>query len=267
MRNLTISIAALGLLAGSLRAQANEEFDKLQQEYEQAQQKWMEKIQKQAEENPTKMMNMFSSPAGDFLPRFRKLAEANAGTSQAIPALAWIIQNGMMAGAMPFTMGGGKQTDAQWAFDTLDKHHAADPAIKDALGDGLRYAIMDQEKLRAFCEKVRKDNPDKQANGRATLMLAQSLYDGPLFMLPGFSVNEEKQKADRQKAGSLFRLVAKDLAGTEEADEAGRYIYELENLQIGMKAPEIIGQDPEGKDIKLSQFKGQVVVLDFWGFW
>ena len=91
--------------------------------------------------------------------------------------------------------------------------------------------------------------------------------DHRLIKLPGFTVNEEKQKTDRHRAGELFRSVVKDLDGTEQAGEAGRYIYELENLQIGMKAPEFLGQDVAGKEIKLSQFKGQVVVLDFWGFW
>ncbi len=266
MRKLTVSIAALGLLAGSLGALADEEFDKLQKEYEQAQQEWMEGIEKQSAENPQKMFDMSGNPAGEFLPRFRKLAEAHAGKSEAIPPLAWIVENGMMAGTMLFGMG-GRQSDPQWAFEVLSENHAADPAIKDAIGDGLRFAIMDQEQLRKFCEKVREVNPDKQAKGRATLLLAKSLYDGPLIMLPGFSVNKEKQKADRQRAGEFFRSVVKDLGGTEEAEEAGRYIYELEHLQLGMKAPEILGQDVESKEIKLSQFKGQVVVLDFWGFW
>ena len=60
MRKLTVSIVALGLLAGSLSALADEEFDKLQKEYEQAQQEWMEGIQKQVAENPQKMIDMFS---------------------------------------------------------------------------------------------------------------------------------------------------------------------------------------------------------------
>ncbi len=36
---------------------------------------------------------------------------------------------------------------------------------------------------------------------------------------------------------------------------------------IGQKAPEIIAQTPEGKAIKLSDFKGKYVLLDFWASW
>jgi hypothetical protein len=40
-----------------------------------------------------------------------------------------------------------------------------------------------------------------------------------------------------------------------------------DNLQIGKEAPEIEGEDIDGKRFKLSDYKGKVVVLDFWGNW
>ena len=36
---------------------------------------------------------------------------------------------------------------------------------------------------------------------------------------------------------------------------------------IGQRAPEITGTDLNGKPLKLSDYRGQVVVLDFWGNW
>jgi AhpC/TSA family len=38
-------------------------------------------------------------------------------------------------------------------------------------------------------------------------------------------------------------------------------------FDIGATAPEITGKDLDGKVMKLSEFRGKVVVLDFWGFW
>jgi hypothetical protein len=38
-------------------------------------------------------------------------------------------------------------------------------------------------------------------------------------------------------------------------------------LNIGQVAPEIEGEDLEGKHFKLSDYRGKVVVLDFWGNW
>jgi hypothetical protein len=36
---------------------------------------------------------------------------------------------------------------------------------------------------------------------------------------------------------------------------------------VGIKAPEIKGEDVDGKSMRLSEFRGKVVMLDFWGNW
>jgi hypothetical protein len=36
---------------------------------------------------------------------------------------------------------------------------------------------------------------------------------------------------------------------------------------VGQPAPEIAGRDVDGKSFKLSDYRGKVVALDFWGFW
>ncbi|MCA9321957.1 MAG: redoxin domain-containing protein [Planctomycetes bacterium] len=41
----------------------------------------------------------------------------------------------------------------------------------------------------------------------------------------------------------------------------------MENLQVGMVAPDIKGQDQDGIAFKLSDYRGKVVMLDFWGHW
>jgi thiol-disulfide isomerase/thioredoxin len=42
---------------------------------------------------------------------------------------------------------------------------------------------------------------------------------------------------------------------------------EVFNLAVGKPAPEIDGEDVEGKPLKLSNYKGKVVMLVFWGSW
>lgn len=36
---------------------------------------------------------------------------------------------------------------------------------------------------------------------------------------------------------------------------------------VGQLAPDIRGEDIDGKKFKLSDYRGKVVVLDFWGNW
>jgi cytochrome oxidase Cu insertion factor (SCO1/SenC/PrrC family) len=40
-----------------------------------------------------------------------------------------------------------------------------------------------------------------------------------------------------------------------------------DGLAVGQPAPEIEGEDLEGVPFKLSDYRGKVVVLDFWGTW
>ena len=50
--------------------------------------------------------------------------------------------------------------------------------------------------------------------------------------------------------------------------EEQKKLYEAEEkLAIGKVAREIIGKDVHGKEMKLSDYRGKIVVLDFWGDW
>ena len=44
-------------------------------------------------------------------------------------------------------------------------------------------------------------------------------------------------------------------------------LYEIQYLGIGKPAPEITGEDIDGKPMKLSDYRGKIVMLDFWGHW
>lgn len=37
--------------------------------------------------------------------------------------------------------------------------------------------------------------------------------------------------------------------------------------KVGEEAPDIAGEDIDGKPFKLSDYRGKVVMLDFWGHW
>jgi thiol-disulfide isomerase/thioredoxin len=50
-------------------------------------------------------------------------------------------------------------------------------------------------------------------------------------------------------------------------DAASSELFELTKLQVGMMAPEIEGEDLDEIPFKLSDYRGKVVMLDFWGHW
>ncbi|MCM1077098.1 MAG: AhpC/TSA family protein [Bacteroides sp.] len=52
-----------------------------------------------------------------------------------------------------------------------------------------------------------------------------------------------------------------------QAKEVANEIAALEAVQPGQPAPDLIGVSPDGKEIKLSDLKGKVVLVDFWATW
>ncbi|HLN27941.1 MAG TPA: sigma-70 family RNA polymerase sigma factor [Gemmataceae bacterium] len=75
------------------------------------------------------------------------------------------------------------------------------------------------------------------------------------------------------EAAKLFEQFAKDFdgsvpktAGVEKVliDEAITHAEEIRLRRVGMPAPEIEGADLDGRPMKLSQFRGKVILLSFW---
>ena len=50
-------------------------------------------------------------------------------------------------------------------------------------------------------------------------------------------------------------------------EQARTALFEIQNLAIGKTAPDIEGEDIDGVKFKLSDYRGKVVLLDFWGDW
>jgi thiol-disulfide isomerase/thioredoxin len=46
-----------------------------------------------------------------------------------------------------------------------------------------------------------------------------------------------------------------------------RYADVYPDLSVGKEAPDVVGQDLDGKGVRLSALRGKVVVLDFWATW
>jgi hypothetical protein len=102
---------------------------------------------------------------------------------------------------------------------------------------------------------------------------------GPAQARAYFALATELTKSAR--AGSPAQLDARELfaalaasyaqeKGTSETTYGERmqpWVYELEHLLPGHTAPEIEGKDLSGVAFKLSDYRGKVVLLDFWGNW
>jgi hypothetical protein len=94
----------------------------------------------------------------------------------------------------------------------------------------------------ATYEKIIAASPHHEVKGTAMFMLAQSKMkdyaDVPLW--------GGRTTVGKRAEGSLF---------------------EARNLVVGKEAPDIEGEDIDGVAFKLSDYRGKVIFLDFWGDW
>jgi hypothetical protein len=84
----------------------------------------------------------------------------------------------------------------------------------------------------------------------------------------------ERQDHDKvmKEAEDLFEQAARKYGdvklsdGKTTAERAETELFEIRNLSVGKVAPDIEGEDQDGKRFKLSDYRGKVVLLDWWSF-
>src|SRR5262245_23113944 len=74
------------------------------------------------------------------------------------------------------------------------------------------------------------------------------------------------------EAEKHFERVLAEFADVKQSDRllgdaAKAELFGIRDLAVGKTAPQIDGEDIDGKRFKLSDYRGKVVVLVFWGHW
>jgi hypothetical protein len=117
--------------------------------------------------------------------------------------------------------------------------------------------------LRALLEKDER----RDVQGIACLTLAQVLKSRS----DEVATNDPKEAEKlRKESEGLFERAAEKFADVKMlgrgtvADKAKTELYELRFLAVGKQAPEVEGVDQDGKKFKLSDYRGKVVLFDFW---
>lgn len=65
----------------------------------------------------------------------------------------------------------------------------------------------------------------------------------------------------------LYQLLSEEVKSSPKGMKTGLVINQLKSIAIGAQAPEFVQYDVDEKEVKLSDFKGQYVLIDFWASW
>lgn len=95
--------------------------------------------------------------------------------------------------------------------------------------------------------------------------MKKTIFLSLLSLLVLVGCNNEEPAAEPQNEGSGATTEAP--ADAPPADDTATASDVTVGFEVGNQAPEITGEDIDGVAFKLSDYRGKVVVLDFWGDW
>jgi hypothetical protein len=205
------------------------------------------------QEEKQKIIQQYQELQGGTATKLLELAEKNAKNPAAVDALTLVLQYAR------------NQQDRQKAITALTTEHLQSERIGAACSMLIR--MPDGEKhVRAIIEK----NANHDVQGQARFALGSFLKQ-KIGQMQG---DEEKAKLKTEAEKTLDEVVGKyadvKVDGKPIANMAKSLLAGLRaqaNLAVGKQAPEIEGEDADGKKFKLSDYRGKVIVLDFWAGW
>ena len=221
---------------------AQSQLEKLQTEMRQRQMALFKDLDKLKESDQQKAYASGSAKLfGEFWPKYQKLIQTSQGGVQVRARIA----------AMQVAQMGQK------------------PALSEQLVGDIIRENRDLPEVAQLAMQLRYDNfePRKRAKLKAQLAELGKSKNATVQAAVLYATAEITKDSDAKAAVPLYRQLIAKYAETSYAKQAKGAIFEAENLQVGMIAPEITGPDHEGNTFKLSEYRGKVVVLDFWGFW
>lgn len=241
---------------------ASEDYQALLKQYRNAEEAFNKAIQdaKTPEQQNRVFQEKYPKP-DQYTRQFLAIAETYPQAPESIDALVWVATH---AGGLP---------DAEKALTMLRRDHVA----SDKLGPLCQQLVYNQlPASEPFLREVLEKNPNHDIQGIACYALARTLKSkaeqpqGGLVNL--LRRRPEGAKPPAAESEEMFERVVTKYGnvkygrGTLGASAKGE-LFEIRNLAVGKTAPEIEGQEIAGKPMKLSDYKGKVVVLDFWGNW
>jgi hypothetical protein len=187
-----------------------------------------------------------------------EIAKANAKEEVGLDATLWVLP-AMRA----------KPDQAGELLELVIQHHAANKKISSAVAMLTMMATSDPKAI-DMLDLIAEKNPTKSVRAAALFAVAD-FYKNKSEPRRGSPPADAEELA--QRAEARFERILKEFADEIQVGQrkfgpmAKAALFELRNLRIGKTVPEIEGEDTEGVVFRLSDYRGKVVMLDFWGHW
>ncbi|MDQ2985173.1 MAG: redoxin domain-containing protein [Armatimonadota bacterium] len=242
------TLALLGLAIftmGFAAAQTNiaDELKNLQAAYDKELQAYYAAAQEKIDKGEA--FDMTGGPAKAYLPKVMAIASRAKGTPTADKAYALAVQMGYTT----------SNPDAVVeAFEGMIANNPNSEDLKNSMMF-IGFSVKPQDRALKLLSRVEHFSTNNGIKASAVMMRARMFYD------------DYSGEGDVKRAKGILERVIKNYPSTDAAKRAKNAIFAMENLGVGMTAPDFTATDQDGVTFKLSDYRGKVVVVDFWGFW
>lgn len=221
-----------------------------------------------------------------FAQKFLELAEKHPDDPIALDALTQAV---WQVNTTPWPVElVGEDTARAKAFELIHRDHLRSDKLAP-LCQRVSYGLA--KEYETFLRAVAAKNSHESVRGAATLSLGRFLNNRlerldlcreqpelakEFAGLYGKGYLEELQRQERGTALKEIEAIFEQAAvkfgdvklpdGDTVAERARAELFGIRNLSVGKEAPDIEGEDQDGKRFKLSDYRGKVVLLDFWSY-
>ncbi len=221
-----------------------------------------------------------------FIPRYASLAEEHWGTGAALEAKIWVMSRESMPDRDEEDLEAWeekKQAKIAEQADAIFQEYAESPHIEKLAASSYFFS---DEQSEEYLGRLREESPHANVRAAAIYYPASRAISRLRFEdlraeygLPEDPEAEEDAEAEedsdpKAEIDADLQLLIDEYGDIPmEGSTYGAVAYAhltahtSEELAVGQPAPEIVGADVDGNEMRLSDFKGNVTVFYFWGDW
>ncbi len=283
------ALAVLALLLPALQAQEEtekkaeptpaEQINELTNGYTAAMKKFMTEYRKAKTNEARQQLFKESYPKpGDYSSKLLDLVGKYPDDPAAKKAILWILQYGSRTPEAPKV---AKQLLERVAKDPKSAQALADLSLLATRTSGptaleaaqlLVDNFVDNDELKMVCMALSRDKSHQPLLRQVIEKTSNDSVKGHAMFALANSMLGRGAKPNKEAEELLTKVISdfgdiESSRGKKLGELAAGPLYEMQHLQIGMVAPNIEGEDVDGEALQLADYKGKVVVLDFWGDW
>lgn len=216
-------------------------FKELAAEYDTAVAAWRKSIEDTEDKNARAELRR-NHPAKAFWDRFEALSKGGDGQ-----ATLWLAQSLRDKGLKASERG----PLAAGYYESLFASHVEADWFGDAVAALMREDKIDEAAKASMLRKA-ADASSPKTKAPAMFGLGQMLYGA---------------EATKAEGKAMLETVGKDFPKTPWATLARAMFITEADLEVGKPAPDFFGESIDGFGFNLSDYRGKVVLIDFYGFW